>query len=101
MRIARIVAIVWAIGAVVHLAGLVLFLFGKRIYGPDYPWWRHAAMSTIDIAIALLALRRPTWLVAALSLLLIEQIVINGFGWMAIGTLIAIGACLWARPSLD
>lgn len=96
MRVAKVVAIVWAIGAVVHLTGLVLFLFGKRIYGPDYPWWRHAAMSTIDMAIALVALRRPTWLVAALSLLLIEQVVVNGFEWMAAGVAIAIAACLAA-----
>ncbi|HKV98991.1 MAG TPA: hypothetical protein VJN96_04155 [Vicinamibacterales bacterium] len=94
MSVTRLVAIGFALGAFAHSTGLVLLLFGYTLYGPHYPWWRHALMVTFDATIATIALRRSTWLIAALCVALLEQIVVNGFGWVAALVAIAIAACL-------
>ena len=78
--VAKVVAIAFGVGALVHSTGLVLLLFGNRLYGPIYPWWRHAAMIAADLAVSIIAVRRPDWLVPVLSTFLLEQIVVNGVG---------------------
>jgi hypothetical protein len=90
----KLVAIGFALGALAHATGLVLLLFGYTLYGPHYPWWRHALMVIFDVTIATIALRRPTWLIVALCVSLLEQIVVNGFSWVAAAVAIAIAACL-------
>jgi hypothetical protein len=86
-----LIAAGFAVGALAHATGLVLLLVGERLYGPHYPWWRHAAMVAADVAVAAIAVRRPRWLLAALGAFLLEQIVVNGVSLTAVAVMIAAG----------
>jgi len=62
------------------------------LYGPDYPAWRHPVMVSADAAIAWIALRRPQWLILALTTWVIEQTMVNGFGVLCALVTVAIVA---------
>jgi len=93
----RLVAVVFALGGVAHLSGVVLMPWGWELYGSGYPWWRGLVMAVVDVGVATIALCRPAWLIVALSGFLIEQLIVNGWGVEQGLVLVAIVVELFAR----
>ncbi|MGH9238010.1 MAG: hypothetical protein ACRD3G_08210 [Vicinamibacterales bacterium] len=95
--VSRITAIGFAAGSMAHAIGFVLLWFDIFLYGPGYPPWRHAAMSTVDLLVAWIALNRPTWLFVALPAWTAEQWMVNGFGPFPLIVLVVVIALAWER----
>jgi len=72
----RIVAVGFAIGAVVHATEAVASVFGHSIR--DYALWRHGLFIVIDGGLAALAITGPRLLWAPLLLLLAQQSTTHG-----------------------
>ena len=87
---ARLTAVGFALGSAVHATAWVPLWFGIELYGPDYPPWRHVVFTVVDASIALIAVRRPRWLVFALVAFLVEQV--RAHGVQPTSVLVAIAA---------
>ena len=57
----RIIAVASFGAGVYHLAALVNPAFARMAYAPTYPFWRHLVFIAINLAVAILMLRRPRW----------------------------------------
>ena len=96
----QLIALGFALGSSAHALGFVLLsTWGIKWYGPTYPAWRHLVMASVDLLIVWIALRRPSWLVVALALFLVEQLVVSGFHLEATPffVLIAVVVAAWEK----
>jgi len=92
ISVAHLTAIGFAAGGALHAVAFLLIGLRIYLYGPDYPAWRHPVMVSADAAIAWIALRRPQWLILALTTWVIEQTMVNGFGVLCALVTVAIVA---------
>ncbi|HZR24487.1 MAG TPA: hypothetical protein VFA59_12910 [Vicinamibacterales bacterium] len=76
-----VAAIVTFGAALYHASALLIPAFAARAYAPTYPPIRHVAFVLINLACALLLLRRPIWFVPLYALLVVQ--VLNGHGRVA------------------
>lgn len=93
----RLTGIGFVVGGAVHTAALSMLPLGIAIYGANYPWWRHVTMAGVDMAMAWIALRRPSWLLIAILAFEVEQLIVNGFGVMQGAIMIAAMLAAWER----
>jgi len=73
LSIAKLTALGFVTGGVIHAAAFLLLRGGIQLYGPAYPGWRHVVMATVDGAIAWVALKWPRGLFVALPAWIAEQ----------------------------
>jgi hypothetical protein len=90
-------ALGFAAGSALHATAFVVMWFGIRWYGPTYPAWRHVVMAAIDASIALIGVRRQTWLLVVLPAWVAEQWMVNGFGLLCALVTMAWTVVTWER----
>ena len=97
------IAIGFGLGAIVHLAALVIPAFGVAV-GVVAPAWRNALFTFIDATLGWAMLRRPPILMVALPLFLAQQVSKKGVNaWRLAGegqidwlSLLVLGFLLYA-----
>jgi hypothetical protein len=97
LSIAKLTALGFVTGGVIHAAAFLLLWRGIQLYGPAYPGWRHVVMATVDGAIAWVALKWPRGLFVALPAWIAEQWLVNGFGPITAVVAVAVAGLVWER----
>jgi hypothetical protein len=78
IRTFRLAALGALVAAGIHLAALAVPAFGNAAYSLGYPAWRHVLFVAINLTLASLFLRRPTWFVWAFAVLTAQVIYSHG-----------------------